>query len=105
MTPEEMEAVRPKQDPPKWFVIQTFDTEDERDRFIEIQRLTQEIAVDHCWCAIESASLNEELDGVEWMDVREDAEALHDEFRLLLALALAEVHPVKPTWIREIAEL
>lgn len=71
----------------------------------EIERLTLQIAVDACWSAIESASLGEMEGDIEWMNVTDELAIVEDEFRLLLALKLAEVHPNHPAWIREIAEL
>ena len=68
-------------------------------------RLTQEMAIDACWGYIESASIGQLENGIEWMDVSDELHNHEDEFRLLIALGLAEVHSEHPTWIREIATL
>ena len=71
----------------------------------DLNRLALEMAVDAAWSYIDSESLKENEDGVEWLNVGDDLERLRDCFTLLTGLKLAETHPDHPNWIREIAEL
>ena len=71
----------------------------------DIADLMESLAVEYCWSVIESAAVHEEQGEALWFNVGSDLGNLKDEFRLLTALDLAEVHPDHPDWIREVAEL
>ena len=49
----------------------------------ELARLTQEMAIDACWGYIESASIGQLENGIEWMDVSDELHNHEDEFRCL----------------------
>ena len=71
----------------------------------QLRRSVLETAVDACWSAIESSSVQELQDGLEWMDLGEEKESVANEVSLLTELRLLGSHPEHSEWVREIAEL